>query len=227
MTTGTPGYTAVQIRAAERPLLDAGVPLMARAAAGLAAEVLSLLEGRPAGADTPPTVVVLAGPGDNGGDALFASAHLATAGTRVVIVPAADRMHVAGWEAAVEAGARVLDDPDDESALDAVLATADVVVDGILGIGARGGLRGRAREVVERVVSSTPRPIVVAVDLPSGVDPDSGEIPDGPVLRADVTVTFGAVKAGLLLPPASRIAGRIRLVDIGLDVSGVAPAVTR
>lgn len=227
MTTGTPGYTAVQIRAAERPLLDAGVPLMARAAAGLAAEVLSLLEGRPAGADTPPTVVVLAGPGDNGGDALFASAHLATAGTRVVIVPAADRMHPAGWKAAVESGARVLDDPDDESALDAVLATADVVVDGILGIGARGGLRGRAREVVERVVSSTPRPIVVAVDLPSGVDPDSGEIPDGPVLRADVTVTFGAVKAGLLLPPASRIAGRIRLVDIGLDVSGVAPAVTR
>ena len=69
------------------------------------------------------------------------------------------------------------------------------------------------------------RPVVVAVDLPSGIDPDTGAVPDGPVLRADLTVTFGAIKAGLLLTPGSELAGRVRLVDIGLDLTGVEPVV--
>jgi NAD(P)H-hydrate repair Nnr-like enzyme with NAD(P)H-hydrate epimerase domain len=59
-------------------------------------------------------------------------------------------------------------------------------------------------------------PIVIAVDVPSGINPDDGTVPDALVLPADTTVTFGAFKAGLLLEPASRLAGRIHLVDIGL-----------
>jgi NAD(P)H-hydrate repair Nnr-like enzyme with NAD(P)H-hydrate epimerase domain len=64
---------------------------------------------------------------------------------------------------------------------------------------------------------------VVAVDLPSGVDADTGEVPDPAVLRAAVTVTFGALKPGLLREPGAGYAGRVVLVDIGLDLSGFTP----
>ena len=68
----------------------------------------------------------------------------------------------------------------------------------------------------------------MAVDLPSGVHPDDGSVPDPTVLRADVTVTFGAVKAGLLLEPAAEYAGRIELVDLGLgpELAAMTPLVT-
>ena len=117
-----------------------------------------------------------------------------------------------------------------------------MIVDGILGIGAAASpaLRGRAREVVARVLErlaerghadrapGTRHPLVVAVDLPSGISPDDGTVPDATVLPADVTVTMGAVKAGLLVPPASRLAGRVVLIDLGLGpaVAGVDPVVT-
>jgi NAD(P)H-hydrate repair Nnr-like enzyme with NAD(P)H-hydrate epimerase domain len=100
----------------------------------------------------------------------------------------------------------------------ALAASADVVLDGILGTGAAASpaLRPPARDVVDAllpvVAAGTP---VVAVDLPSGVGPDDGAV-IGPVLPALVTVTFGAVKAGLLLSPGRELAGDVRLVDIGL-----------
>lgn len=67
---------------------------------------------------------------------------------------------------------------------------------------------------------------VVSVDIPSGVDPDDGSVP-GAVLPADVTVTFGALKAGLLVSPGRELAGNVRLLDIGLDFdfAGVDPLV--
>jgi NAD(P)H-hydrate repair Nnr-like enzyme with NAD(P)H-hydrate epimerase domain len=121
---------------------------------------------------------------------------------------------------------------DDAPGLAAAVARADVLVDGILGIGAtEPALRGRPRVVVEAVLDAlerrAERPVVVAVDLPSGIHPDDGSVPDPTVLRADVTVAFGAIKAGLLLPPGDSYAGRLRLVDIGLgpDLAGVEPAV--
>jgi NAD(P)H-hydrate repair Nnr-like enzyme with NAD(P)H-hydrate epimerase domain len=61
--------------------------------------------------------------------------------------------------------------------------------------------------------------------VPSGIGADDGSVPDPMVLPAAVTVTFGAVKAGLLLPPAAGLAGRIRLVEVGLDLDGVEPLV--
>jgi NAD(P)H-hydrate repair Nnr-like enzyme with NAD(P)H-hydrate epimerase domain len=66
---------------------------------------------------------------------------------------------------------------------------------------------------------------VVAVDLPSGIGPSDGRVPDPAVLPADVTVTFGALKAGLLLEPARSLAGRVILIDIGLgpELEGVEP----
>lgn len=245
------GYSAAQVRAAEAPLLAAGIPLMARAASGLAAEVRRLLAEHVAG--RPPRVVLLVGGGDNGGDTLLAGAELAAGGAEVTAVPTGSRALESAAVAARAAGVRFLgpggppsaaadadaddadadaDDADADTAadmdtgdpaaeLDALVGSADVLLDGILGIGAAGSpaLRGRAREVVARIrplLARSPRPLVVAVDLPSGVDPDSGAVPDATVLPADVTVTFGAEKAGLLLPPGADLAGLVVLVDIGL-----------
>ncbi|WP_461038671.1 NAD(P)H-hydrate dehydratase, partial [Streptomyces mayteni] len=90
---------------------------------------------------------------------------------------------------------------------------ADLVVDGNTGTGGRGGLRPAAAELA-RAVAAAGAP-VIAVDLPSGVDPDTGEV-QGDAVRAALTVTFGTHKPGLLIDPAAEYAGRVRLVDIGL-----------
>lgn len=210
------GFTAAQVRAAERPLLDAGEPLMRHAAAALAAEVRGL---------APRRVLVLVGAGDNGGDALFAAAELAAEGIRVELLATADRHHPEGGAAAEAAGAEWA-----HAAEAAALARdADVVVDGILGTGSSPGLRGRARELVAAmlpVLETRERPVVVAVDLPSGIGPDDGAVPDPVVLPADLTVTFGAEKAGLLRDPGARYAGRVVLVDLGLDPYLGDPVVT-
>jgi len=191
-------FTAAQVRAAEEPLLAAGVPLMRRAAAALAELVADL---------APRRLLVLAGAGDNGGDALFAAAALAERGVHVDVLPTADRIHESGLAAVLRAGGEIV------AAADAVGRTYDTVLDGILGIGGRGGLRGRAREIVSALLPSMPR--VVAVDLPSGLDPDDGDA-DGVVLPAAVTVTFGGVKAGLVRGAGQRLSGRIVLVELGL-----------
>ena len=235
------GYTAAQVRAAEAPLLAAGEPLMERAAAALADEIERLI-ARATDVGGRPLVIVLAGSGDNGGDALFAGAHLAERGADVRLVAVGARLHEAGAAAAHGAGAVDLDPDADADAFAAAIDAADVLVDGILGIGAAASpaLRGRPRETVARVLErlaerghaerppGTRHPLVVAVDLPSGISPDDGRVPDPTVLPADLTVTMGAVKAGLLLPPASRLAGRVVLVDLGLGpaLADVEPVVT-
>jgi len=191
-------YSAEEVRAAEEPLLAAGVPLMQRAATALALQVRSF---------HPRRVLVLAGSGNNGGDALFAAAQLAAGGIEVDVWPLGSRIHQEGLAAATSAGAQVVDAP----------TPADLVIDGILGIGARPPLRGTAREAVTTLLALPIRPVVVAVDLPSGVDPDDGST-DGVVLPADLTVTFGALKHGLVRQPGRKLAGRIVLVDLGLGL---------
>ncbi|MET0788271.1 MAG: NAD(P)H-hydrate epimerase [Cellulomonas sp.] len=214
-------WTSAQVRAAEQPLLTAGEPLMERAAFALhvrTAQVLRELRGAVAGA----RVVVLAGPGNNGGDALYAGALLARRGVEVHAVLTSSRAHEGGVAALRAAGGRARPVDDGSAAL---AGGADVVLDGILGIGADGsGLRGPAGDLVE-ALAARGRPFVVAVDVPSGIGVDDGRR-DGTVLDADLTVTFGALKPGLLLPPASASAGRVEAVDLGLDLAG-APAVVR
>ncbi|MCL7376290.1 NAD(P)H-hydrate dehydratase [Streptomyces sp. 35G-GA-8] len=202
-------YSVETVRSAERELM-ARLPegaLMRRAAAGLAAACAGLLRdllGRVYGA----RVVLLVGSGDNGGDALHAGARLARRGAAVTVVPLAPgRTHEGGLTALLGAGGRVADDPFD------VLTAADLVLDGITGIGGHGGLRPDAVPVARAARGSGA--LVVAVDLPSGVEAGSGEV-TGEALRADVTVTFGTYKPGLLIDPAREHAGAVRLVDIGL-----------
>lgn len=197
-------YRVETVRAAEAELM-ARLPdgaLMQRAAAGLAAACASLLR-RVYGS----RVVLLVGSGDNGGDALYAGARLARRGAGVAAVLLGARAHEGGLAALVAAGGRVADDPF------AVLARADLVLDGITGIGGRGALRADVVPVVRAARGSDA--VVVAVDLPSGVDADTGTVA-GEAVRADATVTFGTYKPGLLVDPAREHAGALRLVDIGL-----------
>ncbi|GAA1931029.1 bifunctional ADP-dependent NAD(P)H-hydrate dehydratase/NAD(P)H-hydrate epimerase [Streptomyces durmitorensis] len=180
---------------------------MQRAAAGLAvvcAEVLGKVYGS--------RVVLLVGSGDNGGDALFAGARLARRGAGVsAVLLSPERVHAGGLAAFRAAGGRVVAGEGAEG----VLRGADLVVDGIVGIGGKGGLRAPASQLVSSVRAlGAP---VVAVDLPSGVDADSGVVV-GEAVRADVTVTFGVYKPGLLIDPGREYAGVVRLVDIGLEL---------
>ncbi|MGA4865063.1 NAD(P)H-hydrate dehydratase [Streptomyces lavendulocolor] len=199
-------YRVETVRAAEAELM-ARLPdgaLMQRAAAGLAAACAGLL-GRVYGA----RVVLLVGSGDNGGDALYAGARLARRGAGVSAVLLGPRAHEGGLAALRAAGGRVVEDPS------AAPERADLVVDGITGIGGRGGLRPEAARVVRAARDSGA--VLVAVDLPSGVDADTGEVA-GEAVHADVTVTFGAYKPGLLIDPGRERAGALRLVGIGLSL---------
>jgi ADP-dependent NAD(P)H-hydrate dehydratase / NAD(P)H-hydrate epimerase len=202
--------------------------LMQRAAAGLASACMSLL-GQVYGA----RVVVLAGSGDNGGDALFAGARLARRGAQVTAVAAGSRLHEAGLAALRAAGGQVAaaqsaaaggtgpggtrpgGGPPAAAARSAI-AVADLIIDGLTGIGGHGGLREPAAALAGLAeLARTDGAVVVAVDLPSGVDADTGEV-QGAAIRADVTVTFGTWKPGLLIDPGAGLAGAAQLVDIGL-----------
>ncbi|WP_380278793.1 NAD(P)H-hydrate dehydratase [Kitasatospora purpeofusca] len=201
-----------QVRAAEAALMARlpGGTLMQRAAVGLAATCARLLtrrRGRVYGS----RVVVLAGSGDNGGDALYAGAALARRGARVsAVLLAPARAHAAGLAALRAAGGRVV--LEQEVGL-ADFSRADLVLDGIVGIGGKGGLRPEAQPYARAGRAG----VVVAVDVPSGVDADTGEVA-GAALRADVTVCFGTYKPGLLIDPGASYAGAVQLVGIGLEL---------
>jgi len=194
-------HTVEQIREAEAALM-ARLPegaLMQRAAYGLAYAVLDLL-----GTAYGRRVLLLVGSGDNGGDALYAGSVLARRGAAVQAWLLSDRAHPGGVAALRRAGGRVIDgDP----------TRPDLVIDGIVGIGGRGGLRPEAVQALA-AVEGVP---VVAVDTPSGVEVDSGEL-DGPHVTAALTVTFGTHKVAHLVDPAAGAAGVVHLVDIGLEL---------
>lgn len=194
--------------------LHAGV-LMQRASHALATVVIRrLMTGR--GSTRGARAVILAGTGNNGGDALFAGALLAQRGLRVDIV-GGEVMHAEGLLAAVRAGARrhVIADARP------LLEKADVIVDGVVGIGSRGPLREPFASLVSDV--NTADALIVAVDLPSGIDADTGQV-TGAAIRADVTVTFGAAKVGLLVAPAREHVGVLHVIDIGIGDALPIPA---
>jgi len=213
-------HSVAAVRAAESTLM-AQLPdgaLMQRAAAGLAATCAALLRqpGRAGGAGRPgrvygTRVAVLVGGGDNGGDALYAAARLADRGAVVTAIAAAGRVHEGGAAALAGGGGRLIEAPGEDA--DEAIAVADLIIDGLLGIGGRGGLREPAASLA--AAAGRARALVVAVDLPSGVDADTGEVV-GAAVRADVTVTFGTLKPGLLIDPGASYAGVVECVDIGL-----------
>ncbi|WP_024817556.1 NAD(P)H-hydrate epimerase [Arthrobacter sp. 31Y] len=211
-------FTGQQIRDAEQPLLDSGegAVLMQRAAYGLAQVVAGELKRKRklAGA----SVTVLVGKGNNGGDGLFAAAFLARRGMRTTAVLAAAEVHQQALAAFVAAGGTFVTlEASNAEELAVLCAGQDVLIDALLGTGARGGLRGASAELVASLQELRPA-LVVACDLPSGLDANSGEV-HWPVLDADVTVTFGGIKAGLMADPGEGCSGRVELVHIGIEKS--------
>ncbi|QBS43029.1 NAD(P)H-hydrate dehydratase [Nocardia sp. CS682] len=202
MSTQRGYFTADEVRAAEAELFTRvpdGVP-MQRAAHGLATVVAGELRARTGGV-AGRSVTLLVGSGDNGGDALWAGSMLRRRGvavTAVLLNPA--RAHAKGLAALRKAGGRVREE----------VGAPDLVIDGIVGISGRGALRPAAAELVAALAAP-----IVAADLPSGVDPDTGAI-TGPAVRAAVTVAFGAYKPVHAL--AAPHCGRIELVPIGLQL---------
>ena len=158
--------------------------LMQRAAAGLAVAVVDFL-----GSAYGRRVLLLVGSGDNGGDALWAGAMLARRGVQVEAWLLSDKAHAEGRAALERAGGRVVTEP---------TRRPEVVVDGIVGIGGRGGLRENAANAL-KLLHGVP---VVAVDTPSGVDVDTGEV-EGDHVEAALTVTFGTHKVCHLVDPAA------------------------
>ncbi|WP_336920756.1 NAD(P)H-hydrate epimerase [Aquipuribacter sp. SD81] len=221
-------WRAADVAAADAARLATGADLMAAAAHALAGHCAALLRER-TGRVSGRRVVLLVGPGNNGGDALLAGAALRARGAGVTALLLAERAHARGTAALRAAGGRVVTVPADPGTDDAAVTAAadlvrdaDLVVDGVLGIGASGAVRGAAWAVLERV--HLRRGAVVACDLPSGLDPDTGALA-GPVLPADLTVTFGAAKPGLLLPAGRHAVGRLVVVDLGLGEHLPPPAV--
>jgi len=182
-------------------------------------------------------VVVLVGPGNNGGDGLVAAHHLAQMGARVTCyLWKREAEGDANLDRVQAGGVPVIWAEDDGSgeALHALLLAADLVVDALLGVGAslplrdnlrslleavRAGLRGRRGpgELAHAIPGTGVRaaPLVVAVDCPTGLDSDTGEVDPG-ALAADVTVTFAYPKVGLLRFPGAGLVGRIVVADIGI-----------
>ena len=194
--------------------------LMQRAAAGLARRCALLLADRRGVYGS--RVLLLVGAGNNGGDALFAGALLARRGAAVrAVLLAPERTHAEGLAALRRAGGR----------------SRRRVADRGVHSGSRGrrhrrhrrhgraaGRRRRGGPGARRGACAAAGPIVVAVDVPSGVDVDTGAV-DGPAVRADVTVTFGCLKPALVVGPAAPLAGQVDLVDIGLPWLDAPPAV--
>jgi ADP-dependent NAD(P)H-hydrate dehydratase / NAD(P)H-hydrate epimerase len=202
------GYDVASVRAAEAQVIAqvGGLALMRRAAHGLSlacARLLSSCYGA--------RVAVLVGSGNNGGDALFAGAELARRGAAVTALCLTEHPHPDGTAALRSAGGRVVSADDREA--EGVVSHVDLVLDGVVGIGGRGALASRPADLLDLAMASGA--LIVAVDLPSGVDADTATVA-GPAAWADVTVTFGALKPGLVVTPGSEHCGIVDVVDIGL-----------
>ena len=251
---GLPVYRAEAVRQADRRAMEMGTPgmtLMERAGAGAWRVIRRYLRGRPSA-----RVVVLAGRGNNGGDGLVVArlAHAEGYPVATLLLGRPGDLRGDAAEAcrrAREAGVEIVPlDPDGGTPaeiLDLHLEQADLVVDALLGTGGRGAPRGGFAEAIQAVNrwrerrrerQHTGQPpgwgMVAALDLPSGLDPDTGRAA-GAVIAADFTVTFGALKTGLLMGPALRFTGAVHLIDIGLpaeafpepDAFLVTPALVR
>ncbi len=171
-------------------------------------------------------VLVLCGAGSNGGDGFVAARRLRAMGAMVRVAALGPRDACVGdaraHRDAMEAAGIAAEDAVTPAALEAIVSAGpwDVAIDAMLGTGAQGALRGpvvAGASALTRLHAAGTR--VVAVDLPTGVSADDGALQAGAV-RADLTITFGALKRGHVLHPGAGACGEVRVADIGLDDAG-------
>lgn len=204
-------YQVSDIRRAEEAGGDALMRQAAFAIAARAADLLVDLAGGVYGS----TVLLLVGPGANGGDALFAGADLARRGARVLARCSHMQSHVEGMHAFQSAGGEVVQGDGSN------ITSIDLVVDGIYGMGARGALA----EELRPLIAITESVFTLSIDLPSGVVPDTGVV-DGLHVQADLTLATGALKTAHLIDPARTASGVIEVIDLGLQLHESVPAVS-
>lgn len=165
--------------------------------------------------------LLLCGPGNNGGDGFVVARYLRNAGVRVAVALACPASRYQG-DAAINLGIYLRMEgehidaatPDGLAAVRQRAASADVIVDALLGTGSRGAPTGLMAELV-RLANAVPRCMRVAVDIPTGLNADTGEVSE-PCFRADATITFVAPKVGFAAPAARRVLGRVVVADIGV-----------
>ena len=221
-----PVFSAAEMRGVDqRAIRDLGIPggtLMESAGRGAAERIVAALPVWGLGRRGV-RVVVVCGKGGNGGDGFVVARHLKRAGHRVsvflVAAPDEVRGDAAGKLREMERrGIRPHVVRDDDT-LARALAESDVVVDALLGTGARGAPAPAIARAIE-LINGAGRP-VVALDVPSGLSAD-GEAPEGPVVHATLTTTFAGLKRGLIAGHGAASAGRVDVVDIGVPPAEVA-----
>jgi NAD(P)H-hydrate epimerase len=176
--------------------------------------------GQPADYPLDARVVIVCGTGNNGGDGFVVARHLIARGAEVTVVLTGRSEKVTGearinHDAFVDLGGGCIELPEGASidGLVTELESADFVVDAIFGTGLDRPIRGHLIQVIEAINACRAR--TIALDIPSGLDADSGS-PLGTAVLADDTVTFGHLKVGLLTPDGARLAGRVHVVDLGV-----------
>ena len=211
--------SVARMREADRRAIEEfgipGVVLMENAGRGAADVAIEMLRNI-----GEPSVLVVAGRGNNGGDGFVIARHLANAGVVVKVRLFAKFESIEG-DARVNLDivrkmgldARETELPDASRELAEELAGASLLVDAMLGTGTKGIIRDPFRTAID-LVNRSGRP-VLAVDIPSGLDADTGE-PLGTCVVATHTATFAAAKTGMLRPEAARYVGMLTVVDIGL-----------
>ncbi len=211
--------TIEEMREIERRSEEAGVPSeMLMENAGLAtAQEIRTLKGNVAGSP----ILVLVGPGNNGGDGLVAARHLDDWGAQVTAYLCNRRTEGdKNFGLIVERDVPVVhaeSDPEFRS-LEELLGAAEVVVDALFGIGKLRPFQGAVREVLDRVAEARAKRdglMIVSLDLPSGLDADSGAVDEAAPL-CDATITLGAPKVGLFCFPGAERIGKLVVADIGI-----------
>ncbi len=170
-----------------------------------------------------PFVLLIAGRGNNGGDAFVAARQLKKMGTDVEVWIAGSAAEITGDAALYlsklkTAKVRVTELPtmDDWQLAIRLPNFAEIIVDGVLGTGIRGPARGPAAGAIQYIRSQAPLSLVVSIDVPSGLNADTGEA-EGDVVEADLTATIGLPKTGLLAASAADAVGSVEVVDLNLS----------
>ncbi len=214
-----PPLTCQQIRALDVVAIERvgipGVVLMENAGRGIAELIYGALRDPAVN-----RVLILCGPGNNGGDGFVVARHLHNAGVHVDVALAASPEKSRG-DAATNLkilghmGFRLLraDQPADLDAIRRAANDADAIVDALLGTGSIGSPQGATAALIE-LANAAPRARRIAIDIPSGLDADRGDVQE-PCFRADVTVTMVAPKVGFDVPAARRVVGQVVVVGIG------------
>ncbi|MDO4928174.1 MAG: NAD(P)H-hydrate epimerase [Corynebacterium sp.] len=204
-----PTYTVAQIQAAENELfahITDPDHLMRQAAHAVAVAARHMVET----AHLNPRVLVLVGPGGNGGDGLYAAAELLCSGIECHVMAVQDRIHERAAASLRAAGGTVITfDPQDPTTQACMSRGYGLVIDAMFGIGGRSGLRGKPLQAWQQARKHTQA--VLAVDVPSGVEADTGAFDPAAAVCADVSISFGGLRIAQALQPAC---GEIIWADI-------------